>query len=61
MRFSESQIVIRKLAIVSFFFACRSSEYLKVRAAEKKKTKMLQLKDIRFFRNGIELSHLTLI
>ena len=57
MRFSESQIAIGELAIGAFFFACRSCEYLKVPAAEKKKTEILRLKDIRFFRDGSELQH----
>ena len=57
MHFSESQIAIRELAISAFFFACRSCEYLKVPAAEKKKTDILKLKDIRFSKNGRKLSH----
>ena len=57
MHFSETQVAIRELAIGAFFFACRSCEYLKVPAAEKKKTDILKLKNIRFFRNGHELQH----
>ncbi len=57
MRFSESQIAIGELAIGAFFFACRSCEYLKVPAGEKKKIEILRLKDIRFFRDGSELQH----
>ena len=57
MRFSETQVAIRVLAISAYFFACRSCEYLKVPAAEKKKTEILKLKDIRLFRNGFKLSH----
>ena len=57
MRFSETQIAIRKLAINACFFACRSCEYLKVPNAEKKKTDILKLKDIRFFKDGSDLDH----
>jgi len=45
------------LAIGAYFFACRSCEYLKVPAAEKKKTVILCLKDIRFSKSGLELEH----
>ena len=58
MRFSETQLVTRDLAIGAFFFACRSCcEYLKVPAAESKKTSALRLKDIRFFKDVAELGH----
>lgn len=57
MRLTETQIAIRELAIGAYFFACRSCEYLKVPAAEKKKTNILRLRDIRFSKNGIELFH----
>jgi hypothetical protein len=52
MRFSETQIAIRELAINAFFFTCRSCECLKVSAADKKKTDILKLKDIQFFKDG---------
>jgi hypothetical protein len=57
MRFSENQIAIRELAIGAYLFACRSCEYLKVPATEKKKTVILHLKDIRFSKIGFELKH----
>jgi hypothetical protein len=57
MRFSKTQITIRELAIGTYFFACRSCEYLKVPAAEKKKTDILKLKDIWFFKNDSKLNH----
>ena len=54
--FSKPQIAIGELAIRAFFSACRSSEYLKFLAVEKK-NKILKLKGMSFFRNGIELKH----
>jgi hypothetical protein len=36
MRFSETQIATRELAIGPYFFACRSCKYLKVPATEEK-------------------------
>ena len=57
MHFSETQIAIRELAISAYYFACRSCEYLKVSAAKDKKTDILKLKDIRFFKDGSELNH----
>jgi len=57
IRFSETQVTLRELAIGTFFFACRSCEYLKVPAAEKKKTNVLKLKHIQFFKNGRKLRH----
>ena len=57
MRFSETQIAIKELAISAYFFACKSCEYLKVPASEDKKTDILKLKDIRFFKDGSELDH----
>ena len=57
MRFTETQIAIRELAIGAYFFACRSCKYLEVPAAEKKKTVIVHLKDIRFSKSGLELEH----
>ena len=54
---TETQQAISQLSIASFFFACRSCEYLKVPQAEKRRTAVLRLRNIRFFRNGIELTH----
>mmetsp|Transcript_4792 Transcript_4792/g.6205 ORF Transcript_4792/g.6205 Transcript_4792/m.6205 type:complete len:400 (+) Transcript_4792:13-1212(+) len=45
------------LLIGAIFFCMRSCEYLKVPAQEDRKTKLLKLKNIRFFKNGKELPH----
>ncbi len=52
--------MIRELTIGAFVFARRSCEYLKVPAAESKKKDILNLKDIRFFKDGAELGHFDL-
>ena len=45
------------LAISAFFFAMRSCEYLKVSCKEEdRKTKRLRVRNVRFFRDGRELS-----
>ena len=54
---TETQRTISQLSIGGFFFACRSCEYLKVPEAEKRRTEILRLRDIRFFKNGRELNH----
>ena len=46
-----------QLSIGAFFFACKSCEYLKVPQAEKQRTDVLQLRSIRFFRNGKDMNH----
>lgn len=50
---------IGQLGAGAFFFAMRSCEYLKVSGAEKKnrRTKVLCLRNIRFFRNRKEMPH----
>eukprot|EP00957_Ditylum_brightwellii_P115223 8787505-Ditylum_brightwellii.AAC.1 len=53
----ESQRAVAQLAIGAFFFACRSCEYLKVPQAEKKRTDVLRLRNIRFHRNGRVMKH----
>ena len=40
-----------------FFFAMRSCEYLSVSQAEKRRTDIIRLRNIRFFRAGVEMSH----
>ena len=52
MVMTDSQKAISQLATGAFFFACRSCEYLKVPQAEKRRTDILRLRNIRFFRNG---------
>lgn len=54
---TESQRAISQLGIGAIFFACRSCEYLKVPQAEKRRTDILRLRNIRFFKNGRETSH----
>jgi len=43
-----------QLACGAFFFGMRSCEYLVV-AGEKRKTKRLKIRNIRFFKNNIEI------
>ena len=54
---SETQKATSQLSIGAFFFAMRSCEYLKVPQAEKRRTDVLRLRNIRFFRNGREMTH----
>ena len=54
---TETQRAIAQLAIGGFFFACRSCEYLKVPQAEKRRTDILRLRCVRFFRQGREIPH----
>eukprot|EP00956_Cyclotella_meneghiniana_P025476 scaffold53298_cov92-Cyclotella_meneghiniana.AAC.1 len=54
---TELQKATAQLAVGAFFFAMRSCEYLKVPQAEKRRTDILRLRNIRFFRNGVELPH----
>jgi hypothetical protein len=49
---SELDRAIAQLIISSAFFACRSCEYLKVPRREMKRTKLLWLGNIRFFKDG---------
>jgi len=58
LSFTESQRSIYQLAIGAFFFAMRSTcEYLSVSQAEKRRTDVVRLQNIRFFRAGVEMSH----
>jgi hypothetical protein len=57
LNMTETQKCISQLSIGAFFFACRSCEYLKVPQAEKRRTEILRLRDIRFFKDGRELNH----
>ena len=54
---TESQKAIGQLGIGAFFWAMRSCEYLKVPQAEKRRTDILRLRNIRFFLEGVLLCH----
>lgn len=54
---TETQTCIHQLANGAFFFAMRSCEYLLVTQAEKRRTDIIRLRNIRFFKEGIEMSH----
>ena len=54
---TETQKAIGQLGIGAFFWACRSCEYLLVPQADKRRTDILRLRCIRFFKDGILLSH----
>ena len=49
---SELERSISQLTICAGFFACRSCEYLKVPRREMKRTKLLCLRNIKFFKDG---------
>ena len=55
-RVSELDRGVSQLTICAGFFACRSCEYLKVPRREMKRTKLLCLHNIRFFKDGRLLS-----
>ena len=57
LKVTPIQIATVQLAIVGFFFAMRSCEYLKVPQAEQHRTDILRLRNVRFFGDGIELGH----
>ena len=52
-----TQKAATQLAIGAFFDGMRSCEYLKIPQAEKRRTDILQLGTVRFFRKGRELNH----
>jgi len=54
---SELQLAMGQLVRVSFFFAMRSREYVKVPRAEEGQTKLLVLRNIRFIRDGKVIDH----
>jgi hypothetical protein len=54
---TETHRAIAQLSIANFFFASRSCEYLKVPQAEKRRTDILRLRCIRFFRRGKSIAH----
>ena len=49
---TESERALAQLTVAAYFFACRSCEYLKVPQDEKRRTDILKLRNIRFFKNG---------
>ena len=51
------QRAIGQLATVAILFAMRSCEYLKVTQAEKQRTDILRLLNLRFFRDGKLIEH----
>ena len=57
VQITELQIAVSQLAVLSFFFAMRSCEYLKVPQAEKRRTDILRLRNVRFVKNGKVLHH----
>jgi hypothetical protein len=57
MMSTEQQRATQQAIVGAFFFACRSCEYVKVSQAEKRRTDILRLRNLRFFRNGKELGH----
>ena len=57
LEYTELQKATGQLVRIAFFFAMRSREYLHVPRAEKGRTKLLQLQNIRFVRNGKLVSH----
>jgi hypothetical protein len=48
---------VSQLTVGAFFFAMRSCEYSKVPDSDARRTKLLTVKNIRFFRNRRELPH----
>ena len=54
---TETQRATSQLAIRGFFYACRSCEYLMVPQAEKRRTNILRLHCLRFFKDGRELQY----
>ena len=46
-----------ELAIIGIFFAMRSCEYLKVAKPDQQRTKILRLRNVRFFRGVDQLSY----
>ena len=52
---TDKEIAMSQLATGAFFFAMRSCEYLSV--SGERRTKLLQLQNIRFFKNNKELKH----
>jgi len=56
-RTTELQRAIGQLTAVAIFFAMRSCKYLKVTQAEKRRTDILRVRNLRFFRDGKLIEH----
>ena len=54
---TETQQDTSQLAMRGFFFACRSCRYLMVPEAQKRRTNILRLRCLRFFKYGREIQH----
>ena len=52
---TETERSLAQLTVAAYFFACRSCEYLKVPQDEKRRTEILRLRNIRFFKDGKEV------
>jgi hypothetical protein len=49
---TETEKSLAQLTVAAYFFACRSCEYLKVPQDKKRRTKILKLRNVRFFKDG---------
>jgi len=56
-KLSKTKRAIGQLGGSAFFFAKRSCEYLKVKESEKRRTDILRIRNIRFFRDGKLVKH----
>ena len=54
---TETQRATSQLAIGGFFYACRWCKYLMIPQAEKRRTNILRLRSLRYFKGGRELQH----
>jgi hypothetical protein len=54
---TELQQAIEQLTTVAIFFAMQSCKYLKVTQAEKRRTDILRLCNLRFFKDGTLIEH----
>jgi hypothetical protein len=54
---TELQQATGKLATVGIFFAMRSCKYLKVAKPDQKRTEILRMRNVRFFRGTEQLGH----
>lgn len=57
LQVTETQRALSQLSIGAYLFACRSCEYLKVPKQEQRRTDVLRLRCIRFFKDGRALKH----
>jgi hypothetical protein len=57
LQVTETQRAISQLVIGAFYFAMRSCEYLKVSQAEKRRTAIILLRNIRFLKDKRQLPH----